>query len=187
MSLDREVFLWIQSLTGHPIIDEIMLLLAEYLVILVPLSLIYVWFKDREASLFSFYTAMTGIAVSYGLGLFYAHSNPSAFFDTIVAYAPENSFPSQHTTALIATALPLIYRDKRDLGALILLSGLLTGFARIYIGEHWPIDILGAVIAGLSALLICSSSWPYMEKVWNPIINLSESVEELIIEKTSRF
>lgn len=183
MALDRQLFLWVQSLTGNPFLDQAMVFLAEYLVILVPLSLIYMWFKDREVSLFSFYTAVTGIALSYGLGLVYAHSNPSAFFDTIVSYAPENSFPSQHTTVIIATSLPLLYRDKKEIGAIMLASGLLTGFARVYIGEHWPMDILGASIAALSALLICISTWPWLERLWRPLIDLSKKVEELILGK----
>lgn len=183
MSLDRQIFLSIQSLTGNPLLDETMVFLAEYLVLLVPLSLIYMWFRDREVSLFSFYTAVTGIAVSYGLGLIYAHSNPSAFFDTIVSYAPENSFPSQHTTAIIGIALPLLYRDKEEIGVLLLASGLLTGFARVYIGEHWPMDILGAVIAATSGLLICISTWPWLEQLWRPLIDYSREIEDYILEE----
>jgi undecaprenyl-diphosphatase len=183
MALDRQLFLWVQSLTGNPVLDQAMVFLAEYLVMLVPLSLIYMWYRDREVSLFSFYTAVTGIALSYGLGLIYAHSNPSAFFDTIVSYAPENSFPSQHTTAIIATALPLLYQDKEELGALLLVSGLLTGFARVYIGEHWPMDILGAVIAATSGLLICISTWPWLERFWRPLIDYSREIEEYLFDK----
>jgi len=183
MALDRQVFLWIQSLTGNTVMDELMILMAEYLVLLVPLSLIYLWFRDRETSLFTFYTTVTSIIISYGLGLFYGHSNPSAFFDTIVAYRPENSFPSQHTTAIIATALPLIYRKKNKIGGLMLISGLLTGFARIYIGEHWPVDILDAIFAAALGLLIALYSWDKLEKLWRPLIESSRKIEVRITKQ----
>lgn len=178
MQLDREIFLWIQGLTGNPLVDQAMVVIAEYLVFLVPLTLIYLWFKDRETSLFTFYTAITGIAVSYILGLMYAHSNPSAFFDTIAAYSMENAFPSQHTTAIIAAALPLLHKKKHIPGLILLASGLLTGFARVYIGEHWPIDILGAVIASTIALIITSMTWQHLENIWRPLISFSRRIDE---------
>lgn len=184
MQLDREIFLWIQSLTGNPALDQAMVLFAEYLVLLVPLSLIYLWFNDKEESLFTFYTAIAGIALSYIIGLFYGHSNPSAFFDTIAAFKPENSFPSQHTTVILATALPLLYREKESLGLILLGSGLLTGFARVYIGEHWPVDIVGAVFAASLALLICGSTWQPLEKLWRPLIRVSNKIEKEIHERT---
>ncbi len=183
MVLSTALFESIQGLTGNPILDQSMIFLAEYLVILVPISLIYLWFKDRETSLFTFYTTVTGIIISYGLGLLYFQENPSATYETIAAYHAENSFPSQHTTALFATALPLIYREKIKIGGLMLFAGLLTGFARIYIGEHWPVDIIGAVFAASLGLLICTYTWSYFEKIWRPILNYSRKLEALITKQ----
>ena len=180
MVLNAALFEAIEGLTGNPILDQSMIFLAEYLVILVPLSLIYLWFKDRETSLFTFYTTVTGIIISYGLGLLYFHENPSATYETIAAYHAENSFPSQHTTAIIATALPLLYREKSKIGGLMLISGLSTGFARIYIGEHWPVDILGAIFAAALGLLIALYSWDKLEILWRPLIEFSREIEEKI-------
>lgn len=180
MVLNTALFEAIQGLTGNPILDHFMVFIAEYLVILVPLSLIYLWFKDRETSLFTFYTTVTGIIISYGLGLLYFHENPSATYETIAAYHAENSFPSQHTTALIAAALPLLYREKSKIGGLVLISGLLTGFARIYIGEHWPVDIFGAFLAASLGLFICSYTWSYIEKIWRPLIDFSDKIDQKV-------
>ena len=183
MVLKGALFEAIQGLTGNPVLDQAMIFLAEYLVILVPLSLIYLWFKDRETSLFTFYTAVTGITISYILGLLYFHENPSATYETIAAYHPENSFPSQHTTAIIATAFPLLYREKSKIGGLMLISGLLTGFARIYIGEHWPVDILGAFFAAALGLMVSLYTWSYLEKLWRPLIEHSRKLEDWITKQ----
>lgn len=183
MQLDREIFLWVQGLTGNPVMDELMFMFAEYLVVLVPVSLIYLWFKDREASLFTFYTAVLGIGLTYVMGLFYGHSKPSAFFETIAAFEPENAFPSQHTTSLLAAALPLLYREKKKIGSILLISGLLTGFGRVYIGEHWPIDILGALFAAIFALVITAASWDKLESFWRPLIDYSRKLENQIKNK----
>lgn len=177
MELDREIFLWIQSLTGNPMLDQVMYLFAEYLVILVPLSLIYIWFKDRETSLFVFYTTVLGIGLTYVMGLFYGHSKPSAFYETIAVFEPENAFPSQHTVTMFASALPFLKKEKLGIGALLMISGVLTGFGRVYTGEHWPVDIVGAFFAAVLALIITEMSWDSLEAVWRPAIVLSEKLE----------
>jgi undecaprenyl-diphosphatase len=111
--------------------------------------------------------------------MIYSHQNPSATFNTLVASnTTENAFPSQHTATVFATALPLLYRGKRKIGGLLLGSGLLTGFARVYIGEHWPLDIFGAIVAAGLALIIAELTWKHLEPVWKPIIQLCEKIEE---------
>lgn len=188
MSLDQQIFLLIQQLTGNSILDQLMLLFAEYLIFFVPLSLIYLWFsertaKRRELTGFTAYSTVFSIAISYAMGLLYFHQNPSATFDTIVAHRPENAFPSQHTTTILATSLPLIYKQYRKIGGFLLVSGLLTGFARVYIGEHWPLDILGAFMAASLGLLIAEFSWEKIEFVWRPLIDYYQDIEGKILEK----
>ena len=60
----------------------------------------------------------------------------------------------------------------------MLISGLLTGFARIYIGEHWPIDILGAIVAGTLGLVIAVYSWKRFEPIWRPLIDYSRAFDD---------
>ena len=181
MSFDQALFEPIHGLAGNPLLDQIMLLSAEYLVLLIPISLIYIWFQNTEGkndSMFTSYSTIAGILFSYLIGLFYAHENPSSVYDTLVAFHPENSFPSQHTTALFATALSLLYKERKGFGWTLLGAAILTGFARVYIGEHWPIDILGAALAGSIGLGIAYISWGRLEPVWKPLIKLYERIEE---------
>lgn len=158
MAWDQIGFELIHGLTGQPMIDTLMVMAAEYLVFLVPLTLMIYWFCGKEAkvtSLYVFTTAVTGIVLSYLAGVLYAHENPSAVYETIVAYEPENAFPSQHTVAIIATAFGFLWRENRPYGYTVLGAGVLTGFARIYIGEHWPIDIIGSfIVAGIAVGLV---------------------------------
>lgn len=63
--------------------------------------------------------------------------------------ARESSFPSGHTTTIFAgiTALVLIYGGR--LFPLYLL-GVFVGFTRLYVGVHFPSDILAAIILGVA-------------------------------------
>lgn len=58
-----------------------------------------------------------------------------------------DSFPSGHTTALVAFATALFVYDKR-LGLLAFLVAGVTGAARVAAGVHWPVDILGGALLG---------------------------------------
>ena len=186
MSWDQTGFQVIYSLTGNPLLDQLMSFMAEFLVLLIPLTLVYLWFQDREGredALFTAYSTVTGIIFAYFMGLFFTHENPSATFDTIATFHPENSFPSQHTAAVFAAAFPLIFRDRRKIGFTMFLAAALTGFSRIYIGEHWPLDILGAAAAGAIGLGVAYLSWDKLKLLWSPGIDLYENIEERLKEK----
>jgi len=181
MSVDRAVFEFIYSLNGNALFDQTFLFMAEYLVFLIPLSILFLWFQDRrgkEDALFTTSSTVAGIMVSYLMGVFYMHENPSAVYDTLVSFHPENSFPSQHTASMIAATFPLLKKSRKKLGWLMTVSALLTGFSRIYIGEHWPVDILGSLFAAFLGFAIVCFSWERVETVWRSGLDLYENVEE---------
>ncbi len=184
MELDLTVFKAIQSLTGIALVDELMLFIAEVFVVVVPLVLVYLWFKGREGkndSILTFSSAILGLLISYGMGLLYSHQNPSATLDTIVAARPENAFPSQHTAVIFSAMWPLFWRERKNLGIITLVAAISTGFARVYIGEHWPVDILGSIVASILGFGLIYLSKDYLTKVIEPVVDLGEKVEKKIL------
>lgn len=181
MPIDSALFEAIQSLTGIGVIDQSMMFFAEYLVVLIPLTLVYLWFQQRRGkhdSILTFGATVTGVVVAYAMGLLYSHQNPSVTYETLVsANAAENAFPSQHTAAVFAAAWPLIARERKKLGYLMVAAAVITGFARIYIGEHWPVDVLGAVVASLAGLVVVYLGEDHVELL-DPLYSLSERIEE---------
>lgn len=142
---------FVQSMTGNPLVDPAMVYAAEYLVFLIPLALSYLWFRDRGAkkdSLFAFYATVGGILSTYVLGLLYYHQPPHLQgFETILMNEPENAFPSQHAAAAFSVVWPLLYRGRERIGYVLLGAAVLTGFARVYTGLHFPLDVSGGVAA----------------------------------------
>ena len=71
------------------------------------------------------------------------------------------SFPSGHTVhaviylgvvwSLVAPRLAE-RRHRQALAALFVVGVLLTGLSRIYLGRHWPSDVLGGLLVGCIAL-----------------------------------
>jgi membrane-associated phospholipid phosphatase len=67
-----------------------------------------------------------------------------------------NSFPSGHTTSVFALAvlLALNTSDKR-ISLIYLITAVITGYSRIYLGQHFLADVTtGALIGILSALAV---------------------------------
>lgn len=182
--METGFFGFVQSLTGNPIVDELMIFSAEFLVLLVPLTLIYLWFQGEDGrlnSVYSFTAVLAGLAVSYAvLGQVYQHESPFQIYETIASGEPENSFPSQHTTVILSMILPLLWQKRNRLAGLFLGTGVLTGFARIYIGEHFLIDILGAGLAaliGFGAMILVQR---YMDDQIRELTDLGHRIQQKI-------
>ena len=76
----------------------------------------------------------------------------------LLHHAADPGFPSDHATMAGAVAAALWFVDRR-LGAVTTLAALLLAFARVYVGVHYPGDVLaglalGAVVALLGVAVI---------------------------------
>jgi membrane-associated phospholipid phosphatase len=95
------------------------------------------------------------------LAVLVARSRPSADLLQVREHAPGYSFPSGHATGVmvlygalfVLAAAPIPQRPVR-----MLFQGLcgfmivVTGLSRVYIGVHWPSDVVGGFVFGLLCL-----------------------------------
>ncbi len=76
----------------------------------------------------------------------------------LVAKPGDYSFPSGHSGAAFAAACALCFSlpsGKRVWGYLLLALAFLVAFSRLYVGVHFPTDVLGGMAVGtLSALAV---------------------------------
>jgi membrane-associated phospholipid phosphatase len=73
-------------------------------------------------------------------------SLPHDYFVAACPAPSDYAFPSGHTTTAAATVAALFLLDRR-LSAIAAIFAALEGFTRVYVGAHYPHDVLGAAIA----------------------------------------
>ena len=71
----------------------------------------------------------------------------------LIAIPHSDSFPSGHTATSFACATVLAALVPRAAPALYVLA-LAIGYSRIYVGVHWPLDVVGGALLGVATALL---------------------------------
>ena len=167
---DTSVFLWINGLAGKvTVFDEFFKGIADDYFALITgcLVLIWLWFAtrdvvQREKNQRAVLWAMASIGIVCAMMMLinnnYFKLRP---FDVLpgdsinlLFYKPtDSSFPSNIAAVIFALAIPIFIKNKRY-GSWLLVLAILTGFGRIYIGVHFPLDVVSGVALGALASFI---------------------------------
>lgn len=180
ISLNRELFLAIDA-SGHPPPDLLIaaLVLAQWLVFASMALLVALWIwghGDRRGRLLA---TAAGVFVALGLnqlaGLIWFEPRPFMINlgHTWLSHAPDNSFPSDHATFLWALGFGLLAtRAARFWGVVVSILGLLVAWARVYLGVHFPIDMLGSLLTAASGAGLARFGAPSVDRWCLPLAEL---------------
>lgn len=161
LAVDGGVLLWIQAVLRGAFLDPIMVAythLGDVGMLWILLSLLMLCFpKTRKAGVLSLCAMLLGmLCTNVVLKHLVGRVRPWITVPGLTALIAEgdpNSFPSGHTCAAFAAAgawcrsLP-----RRWMKALAVSLAALMAFSRLYVGVHFPSDVL----VGLCVGLLCS-------------------------------
>lgn len=172
-NLDIKLFYAINGLAQKSVFwDQVFIYLNKASMVMFTLVLVYYLFKNRR----TFWAAALSAILSRGIlteliRFFYHRSRPFVALENVNFLGDGNlvlkidqsnaSFPSGHAAYLFAVAFAVyLSADKaglydKKIGGILIVAATVLSFARIYVGVHYPLDILGgAAIAGLSVFLV---------------------------------
>ena len=137
------------------VLDALMIVISKvvpYIYIFILAGLYMQGFRTRNFKLRgeSFATGVLFLICLLGsfiLGSMFYENRP--FVDhtvvLIVNHAADASFPSDHAVGTMALACGILYY-RWNLGTWMVYGSILVGISRVFVGNHYPGDILGAFI-----------------------------------------
>ncbi len=150
-----------------PLVDWCALFIAEYLPYILALAAIIVIFRSKNwrFKMWTLLVLVFSLLLSYGflnIIIHYAYGRPRPF--TVLGFTPpfsetSSSFPSSHATFFFTIAY-VMFLIRRKTGYWFLALAILNGFARVFVGVHWPFDIVGGALIALIGFFITLRIFP---------------------------
>ena len=158
--MDYQLERLINSAAGHqPALDAVMVLLASFaapaVIALVVLWLAAGWLRNDPAERhLALMAALAGaVAIAVNLAISHVWYRPRPFADhpatvsVLLRHSADPSFPSDHAAAMFAIGF-VIHRRHRRLGLAMISAAALVGLARVFVGDHYPGDVVGGAVVG---------------------------------------
>ncbi len=182
MNLDWNLFLAINQFAGRsPILDAAGKFFAEYAVVLFALLLVALWFlpaavelrRAREQRVVNAVLALAGAwLTAHVIGALFYRARPFVAHRVtqLIAHPADASFPSDHTTLAFALVLALWLVLDRTRWWWVAL-GALIGVARVFVGVHYPLDVLGGAAIGALWGALALVVAPMLARIELPVLD----------------
>jgi undecaprenyl-diphosphatase len=157
--LDYNFFKAINQLAGrYPFLDKVMILTsnrARYVYFIV-LGLLFIMSGEKRKAA---QNAIVAMVTAYLINLFIRTFSfkPRPFINhrvgILIPSKMDSSFPSKHTVLVFAVSTSLLFYNK-TIGTILSALSLLTGLSRVWLGHHYPSDIIASAMIGSIISLI---------------------------------
>lgn len=169
-SIDTAILYFFQNISGVTLYDNIMWMFTEisnifscviFCIILIILK------KTRRIGLSSLLSVLVSTIVCGYISYLADRDSPNMQFigsklpleienDTLIL-GTDNSYPSGHIARIVVIVATILHNTKNKYTYFVLILPFISSIGRLYMLQHYPTDIIGGVIIGLSIEMIISS------------------------------
>jgi undecaprenyl-diphosphatase len=157
--LDLHLFRVINGDLSNGVFDSLMPFITDPGPFVIPLTLIgvglVVWggWRGRILVVMALLLLVVSNAVSEQLKHLFQRPRPCLALETVrllVGCSKTNfSFPSSHASNITAQALLFAF-FYRPIAVPLFLVAAAVGYSRVYVGVHYPVDVVGGILVGLA-------------------------------------
>lgn len=157
-SVEGIVLLWIQETLRGPVQDRIVMAFSELGnsgILFIVAGVVLLFFKKtRRVGVAALLALLIGFLIT-NLTLKPLVARPRPWLDVeglvnLLGESAYRSFPSGHSTSAFAFAFALQYgAPKKWMKWLAMIVAILMGLSRLYVGVHYPTDVVGGLLVGL--------------------------------------
>lgn len=175
--MDVKVFRAINQMTGRSkLVDQFMILISNKVRYVYFLILIVMWFKKypyrqmtNNAVISAFITLILNIFLKLCI------SKPRPFMKSrvgiLIPSKMDSSFSSKHTLLVFAVSTSVLLYN-RVLGSIMCGLAVMTGISRIWVGHHYPSDIIrSAILGSVTSMCVHKNSREENVKTFSKIFN----------------
>lgn len=135
--------------------DALIVFCAKYLyLICIALFFVALWKLDAKKRIDAILLSVFSFPFALLVGKILNHliQDPRPFVvehvTPLVAHAPDNGFPSDHTL-LTMTIAAIIFAYNKKFGSILFILALLVGVSRVLAKIHHPLDIIGSTLIAI--------------------------------------
>lgn len=161
--MNEAIFKLIHSLVGSsPTLDHLMIFMAKGGLFVLGLIVLAVFWHHQSKEIHRAFARLIAgtiavYAFQYALKLIVAAPRPfvALNFMPLINEPADFSFPSGHATLAfcLAGGVYWVFKNQhRWLNYSLLFFAALIALARVYVGVHWPLDIIAGAALGLGAI-----------------------------------
>lgn len=158
--MDAFFFQQINGLAGqNPLLDNFIILCAKYLPVVFALFLAGFWLtrlpRQQRGAFLAGVSALLALGIAQIINAIILRPRPYNVHAAhlLVDRTTDTSFPSDHATLAFAIAA-MAWQFNRKAAIVILGLAIFQGFARVYVGAHYPSDVIGGAVLGILTSIV---------------------------------
>jgi undecaprenyl-diphosphatase len=172
--MDKKIFYLINRHTGkYRLIDNLMIMVSKRIRYVYLIILIFLWFKDHSTNKIAkkaIVTALISWIIRILTNTFYFRPRPfvSNRVGILIPSKTDSTFLSKHSILTFSISFSILLQ-QRLIGSILICFSVLTGFSRVWIGHHYPSDIIRSAFVGYIISLIVEKSFLFKKYIFEKL------------------